>query len=98
MPIMPSESGCAAGKAPRPSSVEATGICCDSAKARTSASCAGFDDAVAGEDDGLLGLLDELDGFADGVRLGAQHGVRAIGRGCGGVEVEDGARPAVRPW
>ena len=27
MPIMPRESGCAAGKAPRPSSVEATGIC-----------------------------------------------------------------------
>ena len=28
---------------------------------------AGFDDAVAGEDDGFLRLLDEFDSFADGV-------------------------------
>ena len=65
------------------------GICCDSAKARTSLLGAGFDDAVAGEDDGLLRLLDQFDGFADGAGFGAEHGVRAIGRGCGGVEVEE---------
>ena len=47
------------------------------------------DDAVAGEDDGLLGGLDELDGLLDGGGFGAQHGVRAVGRGGGGVEVEE---------
>src|ERR1700733_2778476 len=48
----------------------------------------GVRDAVAGEDDGLLCGLDELDGLLDGGRFGAQHGVRAIGCGGGGFEVE----------
>ena len=36
---------------------------------------AGFYDAVAGEDDGPLGLLDEFDGAADGVGVGAEVGI-----------------------
>ena len=49
---------------------------------------AGVDDAVAGEDDGLFGGGDEGDGFLDGFGLGAQHGMGAVRRGRGGVEVE----------
>ncbi len=49
---------------------------------------AGVRDAVAGEDDGLLCGFDELDGLLDRRGFGAQHGVRAIGLGCGGFEVE----------
>src|SRR5258708_29168212 len=49
---------------------------------------AGVRDAVAGEDDGLLCGLDELDGLLNGRGFGAQHRVRTIGRGCGGFEVE----------
>ncbi len=45
---------------------------------------------MAGEDDGLLCGLDELDGLLDGGGFGAQHGVRAVGRGGGGFEVEGG--------
>ncbi len=47
-------------------------------------------DAVAGEDDGPLGRLDEFDGLLDAVGLGAQHGVRTMRRRRGGVEVEGG--------
>ena len=49
---------------------------------------AGVRDAVAGEDDGLLCGLDEFDGLLDRGGFGAQHGVRAVGRGRGGFEVE----------
>ena len=59
----------------------AMGICCDFGEGDDFALGAGLDDAVAGEDDGLLGCLDELDGFADagGLRRGAW--VRAVGGG-----------------
>jgi hypothetical protein len=67
--------------------VLATGILRLSAKAMTW-SRAGEDDAVAGEDDGLLGGGDERDGFLHGTGFGAQHGVRAVRRGRGGGEVE----------
>ena len=59
---------------------------------------AGVRDAVAGEDDGLLCGLDEFDGLLDGGGFGAQHGVRAVGRGGGGFEVEGARWPAARPW
>ncbi len=49
---------------------------------------AGVRDAVAGEDEGLLCGLDEFDGLLDGRGFGAQHGVRAVGCGSGGFEVE----------
>ena len=55
---------------------------------------AGLDDAVAGEDDGLLRLLDEgyglLDGGGVGRQPGAEHRVGAVGAGLRHVEVEDG--------
>ncbi len=38
----------------------------------------GFHNAVAGEDDGALGAEDELEGFAHGVLLGREHGMRAV--------------------
>ena len=44
---------------------------------------------MAGEDDGLLGGGDEGDGLADGGGFGAEHGVRAVGGGRGGFEVEE---------
>jgi hypothetical protein len=88
MPIMPSESGCAAGKPPRPSSVLATGICWRSAKASALLACAGLQDAVAGEDDRALGGADELDGFRMLLSIRREHGVRAVGFRLGGFEVE----------
>src|SRR6266702_4219435 len=50
----------------------------------------GLDDAVAGQDDGLLCGFDELDGLPEGGGLGAEHGVGARGGGRGGGEVEGG--------
>jgi len=47
-------------------------------------------DAVAREDDGLLCGFDEFDGLLDGGGFGPQHGVRSVGLGCGGFEVERG--------
>ena len=89
MPIMPRMSGCEAGKPPSPSSVEATGICSRSARARTCSMRAGLNDAVSGKNDGALGSANQLCGFEDGVCFGAQHGMGAIGprRGRGEVEV-----------
>ncbi len=91
---MPSDKGCAAGKLPRPSSVLATGMPCDSAKAMHlglgAAAVVGLGDAVAGEDDRLLRGANERDGVLEAGRGGAEHGVRAEGRGRGGVEVEGG--------
>ena len=60
---------------------------------------AGCDDAVAGEDDGLLGLLDEFDGFVgwSSTRRGA-WGAGGRARGLGGVEVEEWRWPAGRLW
>jgi hypothetical protein len=58
--------------------VLATGICMRSAKARTAASAPDSDDAVAGEDDGALGVADELGGFAELVDSALEH------RGAGG--------------
>src|SRR3984957_15498116 len=49
---------------------------------------AGVRDAVAGEDDRLLCGLDEFDGLLDGGGFGAQHRMRAVGRGGGGFVVE----------
>src|ERR1035441_1920615 len=46
------------------------------------------DDAVAGENNRAFRGSDEADGLAHGVRLGAQHGVRTVLAGRGGVEVE----------
>ena len=59
---------------------------------------AGFDDAVAGEDDGLFGLLDEGDGFADGgaTRRGAWGGGGR--RGAWRRRSRRGRRLAGRPW
>src|SRR6266851_2906579 len=48
----------------------------------------GLDDAVAGENDGLFGLLDELDGLLERGGLGAEHGMGTRGGGSGGGEVE----------
>ena len=66
-----------------------------SAKARTSASAAGLGDAVAGEDDGFFGLLDEGDGVADGGggRRGAWDGG---GRGRGAAASKE--KGAVACW
>ncbi len=51
---------------------------------------AGFHDAVAGEDDGALGVADELGGLVEARLFDTQHGVRAIGAGLGSFKVEDG--------
>src|SRR5580704_14336515 len=48
----------------------------------------GVRDAVAGENDGLLCGLNEFDGLLDRGGFGAQHGVRTVGFGYGGFEVE----------
>ena len=49
-----------------------------------------LDDAVAGEDDGLLRLLDECDGLLDARGLGLEHRVWAVGLRLCGFEGEDG--------
>ncbi len=49
-----------------------------------------LDDAVAGEDEGLLGLLEEFDGLLERGGLGLEHGVGTRGGGCGGGEVKGG--------
>ena len=51
---------------------------------------AGFGDAVAGEDDGALGVANEFGGLGEAGVFHAQHGVRAIGARLGGGKVEDG--------
>ena len=59
---------------------------------------AGLNHAVPGEDDGALGVADQLGGLQDGVGLGAQHGMGAIGSRRGGGKVEGRRLPAARPW
>ena len=49
---------------------------------------AGFDDAVAGEDEGLFGVADEFDGVAASRRTRRGAWGAGGGRGGGGVEVE----------
>ena len=48
----------------------------------------GFHNAVASQDDRPLGRQDQLDGFADGILLGREHGVRAVRSRCGGGKIE----------
>ena len=50
---------------------------------------AGLGDAVAGEDDGALGVADQFGGLGQAGVFNAQHGVRAIGLRLGGFKVED---------
>ncbi len=51
---------------------------------------AGFGDAVAGENDGALGIADELGGLLEAAVCDVKHGVRAIRARLGGGEVENG--------
>ncbi len=51
---------------------------------------AGFGDAVAGENDGALGVANEFGGLVEAGVFDAEHGVGAIGARLGGGEVEDG--------
>ena len=70
--------------------MRATGICARSASVRTCSMAPDSDDAVAGEDDGALGVADEFGGLREAGVFDAQHGVRAIGARLGGFKVEDG--------
>src|ERR1700745_2070441 len=49
---------------------------------------AGVRDAVAGEEDGFLSGFDELDSLLHRGGFGTQHGVRSVGFGGGGFEIE----------
>ena len=61
MPIMPRYSGWDAGMPPMPSSVIAIGMCARSAKCWTMPVAPEMHDAVAGQDDRPLGVVDQLD-------------------------------------
>ncbi len=88
MPIMPSESGWEAGKPPRPSSVEATGMRMRSASVRT---CAPAPDCRMPWPARMTGFF-ALRISSAACRIDAdsvfEHGVRAMRSGRGGVEVE----------
>ena len=51
---------------------------------------AGFDDAVAGEDHGALGVANQFGGLRKAATPPPQHGMRTIGARLGGFKVEDG--------
>ena len=51
---------------------------------------AGFDDAVAGEDDGPLGVANQLGGLREACLLELPHRVRTNRARLGGFKVEDG--------
>ena len=70
--------------------MRATGICGALGECAHLLHRAGLDDAVAGEDDGALGVADELGGLREACVIDAQHGVGAIGARLGGGKVEDG--------
>jgi hypothetical protein len=52
--------------------------------------CVGLGDAVAGENDGALGVANELGSLGEAGFIDVEHGMRAIGARLGGFEVEDG--------
>ena len=85
---MPRASGWPVGKAPRPSSVLATGTWRRSAKARSWDSASEMRTPWPARMTGRLAAEIELDGLLDGAGLGAQHGVRAMRGWRGGGEVE----------
>jgi len=76
---MPMLSGCDAGNAPRPLSEDADLL-----------HCAGFGDAVAGEDDRALGIANELGCLRQARVFHPQHGMGTISARLGGVKVENG--------
>ncbi len=87
MPIMPSASGCVAGKPPSPSSVAATGMSAFSASARSGRGGARLDDALADEQQRPLGVVDHAPARArarasagSGDSRGARHRGRLVPR------------------
>ncbi len=75
---MPRFSGCAAGNAPSPSNVSATGMPARSANSRTSVHRAGNDDAVPRENHRALGVVNQFQRLLVFLRLGRQ--IRTVSR------------------
>ena len=86
---MPRLSGCDGGKRAEAEQREGDGNLRALGEGADLLHGAGLGDAVAGEDDGALGVADQFGGLREACVFDAQHGVGAIGRGLGGFEVED---------